>query len=159
MQSSEVIELLDLLNAAGIRAWVGGGWGVDAVVGRQTRAHGDLDLAVDGAQLDALLALLADLSFTVTVDWLPSRIELTGEDGRRVDLHPVEFRADGSGLQAGLNGPGFEYPADAFATGTIAGRTVPCLAVALQLRFRQGYPPRDIDVHDIALLRAASAPD
>ena len=155
MRSSEVLQLLDLLTDAGLRAWVAGGWAVDAVVGRQTRPHGDLDLAVDASQLAALMALLAEHRFVVTVDWLPSRAELTAADGRRVDLHPVAFRADGSGLQAGLHGPGFEYPADGFALGTIDGRTVPCLSVAQQLRFREGYPPRDVDVRDVDVLRGA----
>jgi lincosamide nucleotidyltransferase A/C/D/E len=159
MQASQVLELLELLDDAGLRVWVAGGWAVDAVVGRQTRPHGDLDLAVDGAQLDELLALLFAQGFAVTVDWLPSRAELTAPDGRRVDLHPVAFRADGSGLQAGLNGPGFEYPGDGFAIGRIDGRTVPCLSVGLQLKFRDGYPPRDVDIHDVALLRSVSPHD
>ena len=154
MQATEVLRLFDLLSGAGIRAWVAGGWAVDAVVGRQTRPHGDLDLAVDASQLDRLMALLGEHGFAVTVDWLPSRVALTAADGRRVDLHPVAFRADGSGLQAGLNGAGFEYPADGFGVGTIGARTVPCLSVGLQLTFREGYPPRDVDVHDVALLRA-----
>jgi lincosamide nucleotidyltransferase A/C/D/E len=155
MQASQVVELLDFFDGVGLRVWVAGGWAVDAVIGRQTREHGDLDLAMDATQLERLMAVLGERGFVVTEDWLPSRVELTAEDGRRVDLHPVLFRADGSGLQAGLDGPGFEYPADAFASGTIDGRTVPCLSVAQQLRFREGYPPRDVDVHDIALLHSA----
>jgi lincosamide nucleotidyltransferase A/C/D/E len=157
MESVQVVALLDRLHGAGIRAWVAGGWAVDAVVGRRTRDHGDLDLAVDAAQLDALLALLGEHGFRITVDWLPSRVELTAADGRRVDLHPVAFRTDGSGLQSGLNGPGFEYPADGFTAGSIDGRAVPCLSVALQLRFREGYPPRDVDLHDVVVLRGAAA--
>jgi lincosamide nucleotidyltransferase A/C/D/E len=158
MEAQQVLELLDLLSAAEVRVWVAGGWAVDAVVGRQTRPHGDLDLAIDASRLDAVRAVLGEQGFVVTVDWLPSRAELTAPDGRRVDLHPVDFRADGSGLQQGLDGTGFEYPSDGFTAGTIGGRTVPCLSVPLQLRFREGYPPRDIDVHDVALLRAASDP-
>ncbi len=156
MEAGRVVEVLDLLHRAGIRAWVAGGWAVDAVVGRQTRSHGDLDLAVDATRLDRLMALLGEHRFHVTVDWLPSRVELTAADGRKVDLHPVAFRPDGSGLQAALDGPGFEYPADGFATGSIGGRSVPCLSVAQQLRFREGYPPRDVDLHDLALLRAVA---
>jgi lincosamide nucleotidyltransferase A/C/D/E len=35
------------LTEAGCSVWVAGGWGVDALVGRQTRLHRDLDLALD----------------------------------------------------------------------------------------------------------------
>ncbi|MDH4308687.1 MAG: amino acid transporter [Acidimicrobiia bacterium] len=42
MESAAVLSVLDLLD----EAWVDGGWGVDALVGRQTRRHLDLDLAL-----------------------------------------------------------------------------------------------------------------
>jgi lincosamide nucleotidyltransferase A/C/D/E len=154
MDADQVVTLLDEFRSHGLRAWVAGGWAVDAVVGRQTREHGDLDLAVDAAQQDALLRLLDRAGFAVTVDWLPVRAELTAADGRRVDLHPVVFRPDGGGVQAGLDGASFDYAPDGFTVGEVAGRPVPCLSVGQQLRFRQGYPPRPVDLHDVALLRA-----
>lgn len=150
--------LLDEFAAHRLRVWVAGGWAVDAVTGRQTRPHGDLDLAVDAAQQSDLLGLLDRLGFVTTVDWLPVRAELTAPDGRKVDVHPVAFRPDGSGVQAGLDGMTFEYAADGFAQGVLGARPVPCLSVAQQLRFREGYPLREVDHHDIALLRAAARP-
>ncbi|WP_319461716.1 nucleotidyltransferase domain-containing protein [Micromonospora sp. RTP1Z1] len=153
MDGGQVTALLDEFAAYGLRVWVAGGWAVDAVVGRQTRPHADLDLAIDADQQAELLALLGRLGFVTTVDWLPVRAELTAPDGRKVDLHPVTFRPDGSGVQSGLDGVSFGYAADGFATGLIEGRPVPCLSVAQQLRFREGYPPREIDHDDVALLR------
>jgi lincosamide nucleotidyltransferase A/C/D/E len=50
---SAVLDVLDVLDGASCRVWVGGGWGVDALDGRQTRTHRDLDLAVD-AEHEAL---------------------------------------------------------------------------------------------------------
>jgi lincosamide nucleotidyltransferase A/C/D/E len=44
---ADVLAVLDALAHAGCRAWVGGGWGVDALVGRPTRSHRDLDLAIE----------------------------------------------------------------------------------------------------------------
>ena len=32
------------LADAGVRFWLAGGWGVDALAGRQTRSHRDLDV-------------------------------------------------------------------------------------------------------------------
>jgi len=42
MEQDEVHAVLDALGTAGIPTWVAGGWGVDALAGRQTRAHRDL---------------------------------------------------------------------------------------------------------------------
>ncbi|MBM0239075.1 hypothetical protein JNW88_21565 [Micromonospora sp. ATA32] len=156
MTGEQVLALLDEFAAYGLRVWVAGGWAVDAVIGRQTRPHGDLDLAVDAAQQDELLRLLNRLGFVTTVDWLPVRAELATPDGRTVDLHPVAFRPDGSGVQAGLDGTTFAYPADGLTTGSLHGRPVPCLSAVQQLRFREGYPLREVDHHDIALLREAA---
>jgi lincosamide nucleotidyltransferase A/C/D/E len=45
MDLGEVLGVLGDLANAGCAVWVGG-WGVDALVGRQTRLHRDLDLAL-----------------------------------------------------------------------------------------------------------------
>jgi lincosamide nucleotidyltransferase A/C/D/E len=150
------VDLLDRLAAVG-RAWVGGGWGVDALVGRQTRPHADLDLAVDADRLAGMLDILDRLGFAVAVDWLPVRVELAHSDGRRVDLHPLRFEPDGTAAQAGLDGTTFRYAADGFTTGSVDGREVLCLSARQQLRFREGYHWREVDQHDVALLRALSA--
>jgi lincosamide nucleotidyltransferase A/C/D/E len=148
--AAEIVERLEAVSAI---VWVGGGWGVDALVGRQTRAHGDVDLAVDAAALPAVVELLGGLGFETTEDWLPVRIEMAHPDGRRVDLHPVTFAADSSGIQPGLDGLVFTYPAGCTTTGHIGGRTVTCLTAAQQLTFRQGFTWRDVDYHDVALLQ------
>ena len=56
MTATAALELYRLLDAAGVRCWVIGGWGIDALVGRMTRSHHDLDLLVhrdDVAAYDA----------------------------------------------------------------------------------------------------------
>ncbi|MEY2847959.1 MAG: hypothetical protein RI885_624 [Actinomycetota bacterium] len=164
MKRRHVVDLFDAFGAAPLRVWLAGGWAVDAVVGRQTREHGDLDVAVDMVDLPALRALLGERGFVVTTDWTPSRLEFTAPDGLVVDVHPVTFHTDGSGSQAGLDGESFHYAAAGFTVGSIDGVTVPCLSVDQQPRFRTGYEPRPEDLHDMALLEdirsqhAASAP-
>lgn len=108
---------------------------------------------VDAADLDAVLDLLHGLGFADAEVWLPVRIEVAHPDGRRIDLHPVVWAADGSGVQAGPDGASFRYPAGCTTTGTVAGRPVRCGTATLQLGFRQGFPLRPVDHHDIALLR------
>ena len=41
--SKDVIELYNALNQVQISIWIDGGWGVDALLGEQTRAHKDVD--------------------------------------------------------------------------------------------------------------------
>ncbi|KOV85528.1 amino acid transporter [Nocardia sp. NRRL S-836] len=136
--------------------WVGGGWGVDALVGRQTRPHGDLDLMHREEQEPAVVEALAAAGFAETVSWRPVRFVVRDPRGREIDLHPLRFAADGSATQASLTpGEPFRYPADCFVTGTIGGRAVPCLSAAQQVYFHRGYPPRAQDLHDMAQLRAA----
>ena len=156
MPASEVLSVLSALDGAGCRAWVGGGWGVDALVGCQTREHRDVDLAIDGVQERAVLTTLSGLGYAIETDWRPVRVELYARHDRRVDLHPVWFDESGNGRQAGLDGGHFEYPRDCFVSGSIAGTAVPCLSREQQLRFHAGYEPRETDLHDLVLLRRLS---
>ena len=153
MTATDVLRVLDVLVAADVPAWVEGGWGVDALVGRQTREHDDLDLAVDTADegFERALHALASLGYTRGVDDLPIRLVVDATDGRSVDLHPIRFQADGSALQAGPDRD-YRYPADCFTVGRIGDRDVPCLSAVIQCEFHAGYAPRPVDVHDLALL-------
>jgi lincosamide nucleotidyltransferase A/C/D/E len=46
VRAKDVIEIVERLSAAGIRTWICGGWGIDALLGRRTRPHKDLDILV-----------------------------------------------------------------------------------------------------------------
>ncbi len=46
MSGDVVVQLLQLFEQHGIEVVVDGGWGVDALLGEQTRSHGDLDIAL-----------------------------------------------------------------------------------------------------------------
>ena len=159
MRASDVLAVLDALTQAGCPAWVGGGWGVDALARRQTRPHRDLDLAIPADHEAVALGALAALGFAVETDWRPVRVELAAPGRRWVDLHPVVFDASGHGRQADRDGSHFDYPPGCLTTGTIAGRSVACLSVAQQLRFHAGYEPRAHDQHDLALLANLTSPE
>ncbi len=152
MTAAEVVAVLDALAAAGCPAWLEGGWGVDALAGRQTRAHRDLDLAVDATQEAAVLAALGDLGYAVETDERPTRVELAAPGRGWVDVHPVTFDADGTGIQVGPHGERWVYPAACFTTGTVAGRAVGCISAMQQIAWRSGYELRAVDHHDLAVL-------
>ena len=153
MTPAEVHRVVDALTGAGCAAWLVGGWGVDALVGRQTRRHRDLDLLVDATVEAAALEALGRLGYRLAVDWRPVRFELRAPPARCVDLHPVAFDENGDGVQAGPDGTTFRYPAGSFTTGAVGGRAVRCLTAARQRELHHGYAPRAVDQHDLALLR------
>lgn len=149
----EAVEVIDALAAVGVRSWVVGGWGVDALAERVSRTHRDLDLMILAEDLDAAVDVLVRSGYAVTTDWLPVRVEL--DDGIRVvDLHPMHPDPAGGWWQAAPGGGRYEYPPDAWTSGLLAGRTVECASVALQLAVHTGYEPRPVDVHDVAVLRS-----
>lgn len=150
----QALEVLDALDSAAVRHWVAGGWGVDLLVGAETRAHRDLDLAVDADHHEICMATLARLGYSVETDWLPVRVEVAASDERWVDVHPVRFDANGVGIQGDPEGVHFVYPPEAFTTGRLAGRTVTCLSVSQQELFHSGYAPRPQDEHDLRQLAA-----
>ena len=149
----EVLDVLAALEIAGCRCWVGGGWGVDALVGRPTRLHRDLDLALNSEDERRAIEVLQERGYVIETDWRPVRVELVEEGGGRVDLHPVAFDADGHGSQQDLDGGAFAYPPSAFTTGRLGRIAVGCLSIEQQQLFHQGYELRPADLHDLGLLR------
>jgi lincosamide nucleotidyltransferase A/C/D/E len=150
MNESDAVDLLEKAGAHGIAVWLDGGWGVDALVGRQSRPHGDIDLFVRREDADALTALLRREGYR------RSPAEYTTEEhttwcaagGRTVDLHRFEF--------AGADTLRFEgelYPACLLdGTGTIGGVPVRCLTPEAQLLYHQGYEHDENDTADVLLL-------
>jgi lincosamide nucleotidyltransferase A/C/D/E len=155
MCGRDVREIVDALEAAGVPVWVDGGWGVDALLRRQTREHGDLDLALPLDATHAARRVLARLGFITYEDEMPTRLELRDPYDRRVDLHPLTFDADGNGRQQLQDGGFGTYTAAGLAgAGEIDGRPVRCLSASLQVAFHTGYAPDDDDRQDVRLLCA-----
>lgn len=155
MEAAEVLRVLDALEAAGVRAGITGGWGIDALLRRQTRPHGDVDLGVASDVVDLALGALRPLGYVVATDDRPARVVLAGDAGQ-VDLHPIVWDASGAGVQTGLAGERFDYPAGSLeADGEIAGRIVRCGTPELQVAFHSHYEPGDHDRRDLAALAAA----
>ena len=58
MTASSLVPLLELLDAAEIEHWLDGGWGVDALLKKQTRPHKDVDLVLRVADVPRLAEVL-----------------------------------------------------------------------------------------------------
>ena len=156
MTVDEVLAVLDTVRSLGCRFWLEGGWGVDALAGRQTRPHRDLDLDVDAAYEEQVLDALHELGYVIETDWRPNRVELAGPGGW-VDLHPLVIDGHGNARQAALGGGWHEFPHSFYTVGRIGGISVPCVSVEAQRLFRTGYELRDVDRHDLAVLNQLTA--
>jgi len=157
MAAAEAIAVLGLLAGAGVEPVVDGGWAVDAVIGRQTRGHGDLDLCVALEHVDRAVRALRARGYEVTEDGRPTRVELRSRVGLgpQVDLHPLVFDSKGNGVQQVSAQSSFTYTATGLGgSGTIADRAVRCLTPEFQLACHQGYEPDEDDYDDVAALAA-----
>ena len=153
MDARCVLSVVATLRDAGVRVWLDGGWGVDALVGEQTRDHDDLDCVI--ALSDAPIArdALAGLGFAVTLDESPTRFVVRDRTDRRVDFHTVTFDAAGGATQQLQDGTLAPYPSQGFSgSGSVAGVHVAYLTAAVQVLHHLGYDPDEKDHHDMGVL-------
>lgn len=153
MTVDRVLAIARTLTQSGIAFWLDGGWGVDALLGEQTRHHDDLDLVVALYQSGEVVTALRHLGYAVHTDECPTRLVLEARDGAPIDLHTVTFDADGGGIQELPGGRRYRYPPEGFrGRGLVGGAELPCLIPDVQLECHVGYPPDVTDRHDVALL-------
>ena len=97
---ADVIDVLDLADTVGTRLWLDGGWGVDALLGGQSREHGDLDVAVEAKNIGAFLDVLMDGGFArVGEDGATAwNFLLAHPQGAVVDVHVIMFDSEGNAL-------------------------------------------------------------
>lgn len=150
VEAADVLKLLGALDEQDVHYWLDGGWGVDCLLGEQSRSHDDLDLVVPRLELDRVQALLVSLDYNVIRDWLPMTIAFRDQSGREVDLHPIDPTADGGGDQLLNDSETWHYasPVD----GSIRGRSIRCSSAEDQLLMHQGYKPRAVDFADVRLI-------
>ncbi|MFH1157293.1 MAG: aminoglycoside nucleotidyltransferase [Pseudomonadota bacterium] len=154
MKSEDVVELYTALEKADIRIWIDGGWGVDALLGGQTRPHGDLDIVIQQKDVLKLRELLEargykDVKRDDTSVW---NFVLGDDHGRLVDIHVIVFDAVGNGLYGSVE-KGVMYPAASLSgTGVVDGCTVRCISAEYMLKFHTGYKLRDSDFKDVSAL-------
>ena len=150
MNEEYVIDLLKKAELIGVDVWIDGGWGVDALLGRQTRPHIDIDVFVQKKDAVVFMKMLSSNGYCET------KMEYTTNDHTGwhnsddciIDLHLFEFAETGT-----LRYENEIYPADVLnGKGTIGGITVNCLTAEAQLVYHQGYEHKEKDRHDVQLL-------
>lgn len=119
------------------------------MLGEQTRAHEDLDIALRNRDVPKLRALLeaCDYAPVERDDTTEFNFVLGDKDGRQIDFHAFELHDNGS------NALGVEYIAEHLTgTGTIGGKTVKTIDPQWMVTFHTWYEPDENDYHDVKLL-------
>jgi lincosamide nucleotidyltransferase A/C/D/E len=146
--------VLDAL--APIEPRLDGGWGIDALLGEQTRGHDDVDIVIARRDAHTARELLGPLGFThngSVVPGLPARLVLRDPSGRQVDLHLIVRDTAGNGWQQLEGGIWGLYDVDGLdGSGEIAGRPVPCITPELQVRHHSHEPWTEKDRADMKRL-------
>jgi len=160
MAASDVLDLLDWIQAHNIEVWLNGGWGIDALLGHQTREHDDLDLTISATDSQAYTDAMAKLGFTTSridndFNWV-----LVDERERVVDVHLVDFgetMVTDKGVRIyGPRGLPFEV-GSLQGSGDISGKRVKCETAEFQVRGHTRYQPDEQDYQDVlALCKAFS---
>lgn len=154
MTAVGAVSLYNQFEKLGIKIWIDGGWGVDALLGEQTRSHEDLDIVVQNKDVPKLRESLEakgykDINRDDTRAW---NFVLGDNEGHLVDVHAITFDAKGNGLY-GPAEKGVMYPAGSLTgTGKINGRRVWCITAEYLVRFHTGYPLHETDLKDVSAL-------
>ncbi len=128
--AARVVETLTALEAAEVRSVVVGGWGVDALVGRQLRPHRDLDLIVDSAQVDRAGEVLLGLGYE---SW---HADESPEPLGDLEISAAEAYRDGALRVVDLHGA--DLAQLELSEGVIDGEPVTCISAEQQLQAQVG---------------------
>lgn len=166
VSAQDAVRIIERLVAAEISVWVCGGWGIDALLGRETRPHKDLDILVRLDDIVRARGLLEQDGYRLAELWsenkrviAPNGVEtdtafvLEDASGRQIDLHAISLLPDGSAVPA-YEGEGMTFGReDLCGEGTIAQLAVRCLSVEMQFRGHTGYELPERQIGDLRLLR------
>ena len=149
MTAEDVIAFVQLLKQNHIEVCIDGGWGVDALLGEQTRKHADLDIAVQHKDVPGIRALLEARGYDDVIrdDTRACNFVLGDTLGHLIDFHSYTFDATGKLVF------GVEYPYDSLnGNGAINGYPVKCITPEWMVKFHTGYELDQDDYHDVKLL-------
>jgi len=154
MTSVDVLDFYRTMSEIGVEVWIDGGWGVDALLGEQTRPHKDLDIAIQQRHVPSLCEALSGRGYReVRLECArPWNFVLGDEKGREIDVHVIVLDGNGNGVY-GPPEKGEMYPAASLTgTGIIDSQTVRCISPEWAVKFHSGYELKEKDFRDVSAL-------
>jgi lincosamide nucleotidyltransferase A/C/D/E len=149
MTARDALELVMLIEQAHIEVILDGGWGVDALLGEQTRPHADLDIVLLFRDVPRLRELLESKGYTDVPrpDTRPVNFVMGDEHGHELDIHTYTLDRESHPEE------GLDYPQESLhGSGTILGHPVRCIDAHNMVQFHTGYALDENDYHDVKAL-------
>ena len=150
VNKKDAIEIILYAEENEIAIWLDGGWGVDALLGEETRLHNDIDIFVEERNSKEFIEILKEKGFAEVIEAYTTTNHTVWKDAkdRIIDLHVFEFNEQGY-----LVFEGEAYPPEVFSgIGKIGDKVVKCIDAKNQVLFHLGYEHDENDVHDVRLL-------
>ena len=159
----DVIHIYEQLTSHNIQVWLTGGWGIDALLGEQTRLHKDLDVLMLVDNVSYLCELLAQEGYQLKELWsenlwttdkagdrIATAFVLRDQDGHELDAHAMRLDEQGNAVPAWEVQAGFVLTLqDLSGVGTVAGVAVRCQSAESQLVCHAGYQLPDYQWDDL----------
>lgn len=144
---ADAVAICGALAQNGVPFWLDGDWCIDALLGRQTRDHADVDLAIERSEEARALSVLCVLGFGRSDGGEAWNYLLADATGRRIDVHVFGFD------QSGAHEYGVAYPRETLSGHARLGDIeVNCIDPHWMLRFKTAYPPAENDRLDVQRL-------
>ena len=147
----ELLLVVESLEHLGLGYWLAGGWGVDALVQRQTRRHKDIDIIIeDPSATNPRRGKRFWPSVSTTSRWTKAACGCRGRsnfEDRRSGI--ASSCSPSTGRISTMSSPWRPSPGTLCrartspvrsTVGTLNGRSIPCLTRSAQLLFHTGFP-------------------
>ena len=164
--AEDVVEIYKKLSANGIKVWLTGGWGIDALLGKQSRPHKDLDVIMLLDDMIRMTELLSEDGYELDTLWSENRTAkdskgnetatafvLKDAEGREFDAHAMTIDEQGNGIPAWDEEENFIFTKeDLSGEGKISVCAVQCITPESQKVCHSGYEIPEKQIRDVELL-------
>jgi lincosamide nucleotidyltransferase A/C/D/E len=165
VNAEDAVGIYQKLSANRIHLWLTGGWGINALIGQQSRPHKDLDVITLVDDAVAMREVLSRDGYRLKELWSENRSAIEGNgvetatafvlqdsDDHEIDVHAMRVDDRGRGLPAWEAEGLFFQRHDLAGEGIIEGFAVRCLGPEMQMLCHACYELPEWQRRDLKLL-------
>ena len=166
VSAEDVLYIYRRLSDNGIQTWLTGGWGIDALLGEQTRPHKDMDALLSLDDMVRMGELFSEDGYNRKKIWsenawvldrwgnkTATAFVLQDKAERQFDVHAMRLDENGNGVPAWTTlGDLVFMEKDLAGNGIIAGFPIKCITPKMQVTCHRGYELPDQHILDLQRL-------